>query len=38
MNIAPTETEIAAYSLDKLAWIVVNEIEGSALAGGGTVE
>ena len=38
MNIAPMGPEVAGYDLSKLTWIVVNEIEGAALAGGGCVE
>ena len=38
MNIAPMGPEVAGYDLSKLTWIVVNEIEGAALAGGGSVE
>lgn len=37
MNIAPMGPEVAAYDLGKLRWIVVNEIEGAALAGGGSI-
>ena len=38
MNIAPMTPEVANYDLSKLTWIVVNEIEGAALAGGDSVE
>lgn len=38
MNIAPMGPEVAGYDLNKLTWIVVNEIEGAALAGGGSIE
>ena len=38
MNIAPMGPEVADYDLHKLTWIVVNEIEGAALAGGGSIE
>lgn len=38
MNIAPMGPEVAGYDLSKLTWIVVNEIEAAALAGGETVE
>lgn len=38
MNIAPMGPEVAGYDLNKLAWIVVNEIEGAALAGGDSIE
>lgn len=34
MNIAPMTEEAAGYDLGKLRWIIVNEIEGAALAGG----
>lgn len=38
MNVAPMGPEVADYDLSKLTWIVVNEIEAAALAGGESVE
>ena len=38
MNVAPMSPEVANYDLSKLTWIVVNEIEAAALAGGDSVE
>ncbi|MBR1780160.1 MAG: ribokinase [Oscillospiraceae bacterium] len=38
MNVAPMDEKAKRYPLGKLRWLVVNEIEGAALAGGSTFE
>ncbi len=38
MNAAPMDETVKRYPLHMLRWLVVNEIEGAALAGGGSFE
>ena len=38
MNAAPMDEGVRDYPLQKLRWLVVNEIEGAALAGGGSFD
>lgn len=36
LNAAPMDSAVAQYPLDKLSWLLVNEVEGAALAGSGS--
>jgi len=38
MNAAPMDEGVKHYPIGKLRWLIVNEIEGAALAGGGSFE
>lgn len=38
MNVAPIDENVGTYPLQKLRWLVVNEIEGAGLAGGASFD